>query len=45
VFAGNARARKLYQRMGFIETGWVRDCFRIDGVTIDDISMVLDLRT
>jgi RimJ/RimL family protein N-acetyltransferase len=43
VFAHNAPARALYASMGFVQTGAVRDQFRVDGVTIDDISMSLAL--
>lgn len=44
VFATNERARKLYKRAGFVETGYVRDAFRIDaGVRIDDVPMTLSL--
>jgi RimJ/RimL family protein N-acetyltransferase len=46
VFATNTRARKLYARAGFVETGFVRDAFRIDGgVRIDDVPMTLSLVT
>jgi len=44
VFAGNHRARRLYQRMGFEEIGLVRDRFRIAGAVIDDVKMALRLR-
>ncbi len=45
VFSDNVPARKLYQRMGFVELGVRPDAFRIDGgVVVDDILMVLDLR-
>jgi GNAT superfamily N-acetyltransferase len=45
VFASNAPARKLYQRMGFVEIGTKEDAFRLDsGVAVDDITMVLKLR-
>ncbi len=43
VFAHNARARRLYASVGFVEVGLVRDRFRVDGVVIDDLVMVLDL--
>jgi len=45
VFAGNERARRLYQRMGFVQQGAREDAFRIDaGVSVTDIQMALDLR-
>jgi RimJ/RimL family protein N-acetyltransferase len=45
VFANNVPARKLYARMGFVEIGMRRDAFRVDdGVSVDDISMTLELR-
>lgn len=43
VFASNTRARRLYQSLGFVEIGEVKDRFRIDGVSISDVLMVLDL--
>jgi RimJ/RimL family protein N-acetyltransferase len=44
VFVGNEPARRLYQRVGFVETGRVRDMFRLaDGTSIDDIQMSLRL--
>jgi RimJ/RimL family protein N-acetyltransferase len=44
VFVGNDRARKLYERMGFVAQWTRRDAFRVDGVVIDDIQMTLALR-
>lgn len=45
VFANNEPARKLYARMGFVETGRMPDAFRIDdGQHVDDIHMSLRLR-
>jgi len=45
VFSGNAPARKLYARAGFVEIGQRDDAFRIEGgVVIDDVQMVLKLR-
>lgn len=45
VFSTNTRARKLYQRLGFVEQGMREDAFRIDGgVTITDVWMALRLR-
>jgi len=43
VFAHNAPARALYASIGFVEVGMTRDQFRVDGVSIDDISMTLRL--
>ncbi|MFT3775775.1 MAG: GNAT family N-acetyltransferase [Minicystis sp.] len=44
VFADNAPARKLYQRMGFVEIGVRKDAFHLDsGVVVDDVLMVLRL--
>lgn len=44
VFATNTPARKLYARMGFVEVGFRRDAFRVDGgVSIDDVQMSLTL--
>jgi len=43
VFAHNERARALYRSVGFVEVGVTRDRFRVDGVAIDDVSMVLAL--
>lgn len=43
VFAHNKIARTLYASMGFVEVGYVKDQFRVDGVTIDDVSMTLAL--
>lgn len=44
VFAHNAPARKLYERMGFIEVGRQPDRYRIDdGVVVEDIQMTLAL--
>jgi ribosomal protein S18 acetylase RimI-like enzyme len=43
VFAHNRRARGLYGSAGFVEVGITRDRFRVDGVPIDDVAMVLAL--
>lgn len=45
VFVGNDRARGLYERLGFRSTGVVPDRFRVDGRSIDDEWMVLDVST
>lgn len=44
VFAHNEVARSLYKSVGFVETGLVKDQFRVDGIKIDDVSMSLALR-
>ena len=41
VFSGNHPARTLYRKQGFTETGRTTDRFRVDGVSIDDVQMVL----
>ena len=44
VFSDNAPARKLYQRMGFVEIGVRKDAFHLDaGVAVDDVLMALKL--
>jgi RimJ/RimL family protein N-acetyltransferase len=43
VFAGNAAARALYTKVGFVEVGTTRDRFRVDGEQIDDVAMTLAL--
>jgi len=44
VFENNEPARKLYRRMGFVESGVRVDAFRVDdGVSVTDISMSLKL--
>lgn len=43
VFSHNQPARRLYESLGFIENGRVADAVRIDGHSIDDISMSLSL--
>jgi RimJ/RimL family protein N-acetyltransferase len=45
VFSGNAPARRLYERMGFVVIGERPDAFRLDaGPVIDDVQMPLRLR-
>jgi RimJ/RimL family protein N-acetyltransferase len=44
VFAHNDRARALYQRLGFRETGRTPDAYRLGALHIDDIHMTLQLR-
>jgi RimJ/RimL family protein N-acetyltransferase len=43
-FEGNAPAAALYSKLGFVETGRVRDLFRVDGLSIDDVQMTLALK-
>lgn len=44
VFVGNERARRFYERAGFIATGTRVDAFRLPGdVSVDDIAMSLKL--
>lgn len=44
VFSHNLPARKLYKSFGFVEICTVVDLIRVDGVSIDDVKMVLKLR-
>jgi len=44
VFVGNPVAMALYRDLGFVEKATFEDAFRVDGSSIDDIRMVLDLR-
>ena len=44
VFSHNQVARKLYTRLGFVETGRIVDCFRLGEQSITDIHMALKLR-
>jgi len=41
VFAHNAAARALYEKLGFSEVGTLVDRFRMDGQMIDDVIMTL----
>lgn len=43
VFGPNLRAQALYRKLGFVEVGVTKDRFRLDGESIDDISMTLAL--
>lgn len=45
VFGDNAAARALYERHGFAEIGTIPDRFRVDGVSLDDVMMTLDVAT
>jgi ribosomal protein S18 acetylase RimI-like enzyme len=44
VFGGNEPALALYRKLGFVEVGRVPDRFVVDGVSLTDIVMTLDLR-
>jgi ribosomal protein S18 acetylase RimI-like enzyme len=45
VFATNERARRLYERLGFVVEGVLRGEFMVgDGHYVDDVFMALDLR-
>jgi len=44
-FAHNAPARALYLKKGFLEVGCIRDRFRLDGQSIDDVQMTLSVRS
>ena len=44
VFTVNTPAQTLYRKLGFTETGRVDDAFRIDGVSVGDIQMTLNLK-
>ena len=41
VFRGNDLAQGMYERLGFTVLGSTPDIFRVDGVSIEDISMTL----
>ena len=43
VFAHNQRALRLYERLGFRETGRTKDAYRVGEIRIDDVHMVLPL--
>jgi RimJ/RimL family protein N-acetyltransferase len=43
VFGHNAAALALYRDLGFEEAGTVTDRFRIDGRSIDDVIMTLNV--
>jgi RimJ/RimL family protein N-acetyltransferase len=43
VFGHNLAARALYRTLGFKEAGTVTDRFRIDGRSIDDVIMTLEV--
>jgi ribosomal protein S18 acetylase RimI-like enzyme len=43
VFHPNKRAQALYRKLGFVEVGVMKDRFRLDGESIDDIVMTLAL--
>lgn len=39
----NAHARRLYERLGFRESGRIPGGIRVDGVYVDDVLMTVDL--
>ncbi len=43
VFGQNTAGQRLYGRMGFVEIGRIADRFRIEGESIDDVLMTLDV--
>lgn len=43
VLAGNAPARALYRKAGFVQTGEIADLFRIDGESLGYVFMSLQL--
>ena len=43
VLAGNAPARGLYRKCGFVQTGEIQDLFRIDGESLGYVFMSLHL--
>ncbi len=43
-FAANLPAIALYRELGFTEVGRVSDKFRVNGASVDDVSMTLKLR-
>jgi RimJ/RimL family protein N-acetyltransferase len=43
VLAGNAPARALYRKCGFVQTGEIADLFRIDGESLGYVFMSLQL--
>ncbi len=45
VFAHNVRAQQLYARHGFREVGRTLDAYRLSGLRIDDVHMVLNVES
>ncbi len=43
MFSHNAPGRALYERLGFTEVGTLTDRFRIQGTSIDDVIMTLNV--
>lgn len=41
VFAHNSGARRLYAKLGFVETGRTEDAYRLGKQSIDDVHMTL----
>ncbi len=44
VFDHNLPAKKLYSSFGFQELYTIKDLFRVEGISIDDVQMVLKLK-
>lgn len=44
VFAHNTPARKLYASLGFEDVSYTKDLFRIGPISIDDVSMTLNVK-
>lgn len=45
VFAHNERAQKLYASLSFQEVGRTHDAYRLNGLSIDDVHMVLNVES
>ena len=41
MFAHNERARRLYEKLGFVEIGRTEDAYRMGKQSIDDVHMTL----
>jgi RimJ/RimL family protein N-acetyltransferase len=44
VFAHNEPALRLFRDLGFVEAARLHDMFRIDGASVDDVRLVLNVR-
>lgn len=45
VFSHNIKARRLYKSLGFTEVSEVKDSFRVEDQSIDDVHMILDIKS